>query len=230
MVKSRVGPIEHANDHPWEFREGNDENDPFTDSWVSKPDKNGIFKWKKIGEKKNMIEFELARKNPITYNIKYDYKYYYIQLNKLKKDLNKNNILLFNCNYTLSGPWGIQGCYNFILDFNKNIVKKEDNISDKFYWGNILGNQKIIKQNKNVEYPYIYINDGNLFNSIISNGLYSIYYNNIIIENFENLNKKDKNKKEKEILHIIENNIKKYFNIIKCNKNNMEFIIQLKLK
>ena len=225
-MPERKGPIEHAKDHPWEFREGFDEDEPFEDSWVSKPDKNGSFKWRKIGHKKNMIEFEKARKNPDTYTIKYDYKDYYKQLKKIQKDLNKLNILFFNCNYNIGGSFGNQACYNFIDDFKLNIVKKDDEIGK--YWKEMVGKQKIIKQDKDIEYPYMYSNDGALFESIISNGKFNLHVNYFIHENFENLNTKDKNKKQKEYLKTMETIIKKYLTVISYSDGGMCFNIQLK--
>jgi hypothetical protein len=50
--KQRPSPSDHAKDFPDQLKEGNDEN-----VYVSKKDKNGIYKWYKIEKKKNPEEY-----------------------------------------------------------------------------------------------------------------------------------------------------------------------------
>ena len=42
-MSDRPSPLEHAKDHKNKVMKGNDGN-----SWISKIDKNGVYKWKKL--------------------------------------------------------------------------------------------------------------------------------------------------------------------------------------
>lgn len=70
----RKSPTDHANDKKYMIRDGNDNK-----LWVSKPDKNKVFKWAKVNVK-NFIS--IASSIPI--KPKYDYASFYNFFKKLK--------------------------------------------------------------------------------------------------------------------------------------------------
>lgn len=80
--KTRDSPPYHANDCPNEIKEGNDEN-----LYVSKKDKNGVYKWVKIHEKKTAIEYYKQFPNYI--EPKHDISFFIRAIPELKKELNK---------------------------------------------------------------------------------------------------------------------------------------------
>ena len=86
----RPSPPVSAQDHPNKLMKGNDENE-----YVSKPNKNGIYKWHKIVWKNTADEYYMQF--PENYLNKKFYKYKTTELlNKFKKvasELKKNNIL-----------------------------------------------------------------------------------------------------------------------------------------
>jgi hypothetical protein len=89
---SRPSPTQSAIDFPDKVKEGNDKN-----MYVSKSDKNGIYKWKKIVNKKTAEEF--YNQYPEIYLDKkfkkYNIKPLFKTLEKIKIELEKNHIYLF---------------------------------------------------------------------------------------------------------------------------------------
>lgn len=86
--KSRSSPPYHANDCPNVILEGNDEN-----QYISMPDKNGVYHWKKIKYGKNAEDY--YSQFPDYTKPKYDIKSTLEKLDKIKKELEKHNIYLF---------------------------------------------------------------------------------------------------------------------------------------
>ena len=116
---SRPSPSVSAQDFPDKVKEGNDKN-----MYVSKPDKNGIYKWKQIVNKKTAEEFYFQY--PEIYLDKkfkkYDYKPTLKILEKVKKELEENHIYLFFMKWKKVG--------NFIdyawTDAQQEILKKKN--------------------------------------------------------------------------------------------------------
>jgi len=60
--RTRKGPSEHANDHPWTLKRGSSSSYYYEDDlWLSKPDKNNVFHWTRVTEK-NIIHIPLQSK------------------------------------------------------------------------------------------------------------------------------------------------------------------------
>ena len=74
MDAKRKSPSDHAKDKKYMIRNGNDNN-----LWVSKPDKNNVFKWSKVNAK-NFISIAAS----IPLKLKYDYKSFYSFFKRLK--------------------------------------------------------------------------------------------------------------------------------------------------
>ena len=86
----RPSPPVSAQDHPNKLMKGNDENE-----YISKPNKNGIYKWHKIVWKNTAEEYYMQF--PENYLNKKFYKYKTTELlkkfKKVESELKKNNIL-----------------------------------------------------------------------------------------------------------------------------------------
>lgn len=98
---SRNSPSEHAKDFKYMQKTGNDGNE-----YASLPDKNNIFKWKKINMDEtnaiNIYKFWHS-KNELEKNIKYNYKDALNNLKLLKTELKKSNINFYYLDYM--GEW-----------------------------------------------------------------------------------------------------------------------------
>jgi hypothetical protein len=85
----RPSPSDHAGNHKNKIMIGNDGNE-----YVSKPDKNDVYHWKKITDK-NCV-FEYFDQFPDSKPMKYNYIKIVKELRQVAKDLEKYNIFLFN--------------------------------------------------------------------------------------------------------------------------------------
>jgi len=127
---SRPSPSESAQDFPDKVKKGNDKN-----FYVSKPDKNGVYKWKKIVDKKTAEDF--YNQYPEIYLDedfkKYDYKPTLKTLEKAKKELEENHIYLFLI------PWKkttnfVDSAWSEALD----LISKKKNVNQESWKNNFL--------------------------------------------------------------------------------------------
>lgn len=169
--ETRNSPNVSAQEHKNKLMEGNDGLD-----YVSKPDKNGVYKWVKIKEMirtKSVEEF---------FNQFPDEKIYY-NVDEVKKTLRrmKNDLLKFDIVYVETG-W--KYVYNFIdnsLDVALDYIKKNYKYLLKKY-------RDINKYTPELFVPRIYISDFEFYISSI-NGNLDIYININDKNIFENVYK-----------------------------------------
>jgi len=136
----------------------------FRKFWVSKPDKNKVFKWKRIPLQKNEIEFQRQILKPSKFKIRYDYKDFDKQWKLLKKDLKKHKIFLYLTSYT-------NGRY---LDFHDQEIteylkkdSKSDSISNVWINGYHIYEAFSIKGIINLQYWFKNKKDAELFYSTL---------------------------------------------------------------
>ncbi len=133
----RPSPPVSAQDNPNKLMKGNDENE-----YVSKPNKNGIYKWHKIIWKNTAEEYYMQF--PENYLNKKFYKYDTTQLlkkfKKVASELKKNNILFLeigwkNVYYFIDYAWEEADKITFFLkkklNQKKRLMKNNDSFSKK---------------------------------------------------------------------------------------------------
>jgi|688.fasta_scaffold41329_3 hypothetical protein len=123
----RNSPNEHAKDFKNEIKLGNDE-----ENYISLPDKNNIYKWKKVSSNAIKHFKMITPQNKINKILKFDEKLINNTIKKLKKELMKFNIILIYLENM--GRW-YDGEYHFI-DYlwsdGVNELKNEYKIVDEF--------------------------------------------------------------------------------------------------
>jgi hypothetical protein len=119
MDKERPSPSDHAKDFPDKLKVGNDEN-----VYVSKKDKNGIYKWYKIEKKKNPEEYYQQFPNYITPNN--DTKFFYNNLKNLRYDLKKIGVKFYFIKWGMYDP---QFEYEY---FQEDNLKLDDSENDDY--------------------------------------------------------------------------------------------------
>lgn len=125
---NRKAPIEHATEYKYMQKSGNDGYD-----YASLPDKNNIFKWKKINpDITNAIEIFKFWHTEDEYNkkIKYNYKELLKKINLLKKELHKYNIYFYYLDFM--GQWS--GLDRHFIDYSWDdamLKLEQDNAKDK---------------------------------------------------------------------------------------------------
>jgi hypothetical protein len=87
-MSTRPSPSEHAGDHKWVVKKGHDEND-----YISRPDKNGVFHWKKIENKMSAFDYYQQFQNPP--KPKYDCTKFVATFLKVATELKKSNVYCF---------------------------------------------------------------------------------------------------------------------------------------
>lgn len=100
--KLRPSPSGHAKDHKWKILRGNDDNE-----YVSRPDKNGVYHWKKINPSPmKALDFYKQILKPEKLKVKYSAAAFLKKARAAARDLKRRKIYFYHL------PWGSIG--NFI--------------------------------------------------------------------------------------------------------------------
>lgn len=137
-IKLRPSPSEHASDKKNEIVEGNDGN-----SWLSSPDKNNVYHWKKL---KGMFQTKTAEEFYDQYPQKpdkFNYKPIVQKLDRIRNELYKDHIYLFAIGWKNVGNFvddasdDINNIYLQKIPYVKELVKNNidpfSKVSTLFY-------------------------------------------------------------------------------------------------
>ena len=118
-MSNRPSPSDHAKDFPNKIKEGNDKN-----KYISKKDKNGIYKWFKIVTKKSSEEY--YQQFPDYTKSIFDTKIFTKNINSLSKELKKFGIIF---SFIKWGTYSPEFEYEYFLEDNKinNLILYSEN-------------------------------------------------------------------------------------------------------
>lgn len=164
----RNSPKEHAKDFKYEQKQGNDGY-----QYASLPDKNNIFKWKKINEDlSNSIDIYKFwhSEDELNKNIKYNYKDALQKIKLLKKELQKYNIFFYYLDYM--GKWSGLDLHFIDYSWEEAFEQLENDTNDKQAYKN---------------YSVIFTDDIYLLSALLYKKLY--FQHNILKKDINNVKK-----------------------------------------
>ena len=215
-MPTRPSPSEHANDHKNKVMKGNDDN-----NWISKMDKNGVYKWKKLkkGSQCKTAE-EFYMQNP-DQKIKYDIKDIVKKLVKIEKKVIEKNILFSHI------KWNVEFNYPASDETDTFLINKFMPIIKKHYKDDECIMESLLMKKRSNKCKKVFISAFNIIEpfSVVTYQDYNLFRGSLNgkIELFHKfVNKEDKDY----VYSLLEDAFGKLFVKPKQNKLTASFIIK----